>query len=41
LALPCRYWQRHHLASSGTGFAFCLIKAGYFTQIACRLRELD
>ncbi len=23
-----------------TGFAFCLLKAGYFTQIACRLREL-
>ena len=23
------------------GFAFCLLKAGYFTQIACRLRELD
>ena len=25
----------------GTGFAFCLFKAGYFTQIACRLRELE
>lgn len=25
----------------GTGFAFCLLKAGYFTQIACRLRELE
>ena len=24
-----------------TGFAFCLLKAGYFTQIACRLRELE
>ena len=24
-----------------TGFAFCLFKAGYFTQIACRLRELE
>lgn len=23
------------------GFAFCLLKAGYFTQIACRLRELE
>ena len=23
------------------GFAFCLLKAGYFVQIACRLRELD
>ena len=23
------------------GFAFCLFKAGYFTQIACRLRELE
>jgi glycosyltransferase involved in cell wall biosynthesis len=25
----------------GIGFAFCLLKAGYFTQIACRLRELE
>lgn len=25
----------------GVGFAFCLLKAGYFTQIACRLRELE
>jgi len=25
----------------GTGFAFCLLKAGYFTQIACRLRDLE
>jgi glycosyltransferase involved in cell wall biosynthesis len=25
----------------GTGFAFCLLKAGYFTQIAYRLRELE
>jgi len=25
----------------GTGFAFCLLKAGYFTQIACHLRELE
>lgn len=25
----------------GTGFAFCLLKAGYFTQISCRLRELE
>jgi glycosyltransferase involved in cell wall biosynthesis len=24
-----------------TGFAFCLLKASYFTQIACRLRELE
>ena len=24
-----------------TGFAFCLLKAGYFTQIACRLQELE
>jgi glycosyltransferase involved in cell wall biosynthesis len=24
-----------------TGFAFSLLKAGYFTQIACRLRELE
>ncbi|QNI97103.1 glycosyltransferase [Synechococcus sp. RS9902] len=24
-----------------TGFAFCLLKAAYFTQIACRLRELE
>ena len=24
-----------------TGFAFCLLKAGYFTQIACRLREME
>lgn len=24
-----------------TGVAFCLLKAGYFTQIACRLRELE
>jgi glycosyltransferase involved in cell wall biosynthesis len=23
------------------GFAFCLLKAGYFVQIACRLRELE
>lgn len=23
------------------GFAFCLLKASYFTQIACRLRELE
>lgn len=23
------------------GFAFCMLKAGYFVQIACRLRELD
>ena len=23
------------------GFAFCLLKAGYFTQIACRLREME
>ena len=23
------------------GFAFCPLKAGYFTQIACRLRELE
>ena len=23
------------------GFAFCLFKASYFTQIACRLRELE
>jgi glycosyltransferase involved in cell wall biosynthesis len=23
------------------GFAFCLLKAGYFTQIACRYHELD
>jgi hypothetical protein len=21
-----------------TGFAFCLLKAGYFTQVDCRLR---
>jgi hypothetical protein len=26
---------------SSTNFAFCLFKAGYFTQIACRLRELE
>lgn len=25
----------------GVGFAFCVLKAGYFTQIACRLRELE
>jgi len=25
----------------GVGFAFCLLKAGYFTQIACRLRVLE
>ena len=25
----------------GVGFAFCLLKAGYFVQIACRLRELE
>ena len=25
----------------GPGFAFCLLKASYFTQIACRLRELE
>ncbi len=25
----------------GIGFAFCLLKAGYFVQIACRLRELE
>jgi glycosyltransferase involved in cell wall biosynthesis len=25
----------------GIGFAFCLLKAGYFTQISCRLRELE
>ena len=25
----------------GVGFAFCMLKAGYFTQIACRLRELE
>ena len=24
-----------------TGFAFCLLKAGYFTQVSCRLRELQ
>ena len=24
-----------------TGFAFCLLKASYFTQIACKLRELE
>lgn len=24
-----------------TGFAFCLLKASYFTQISCRLRELE
>lgn len=24
-----------------TGFAFCLLKAAYFVQIACRLRELE
>lgn len=23
------------------GFAFCMLKAGYFVQIACRLRELE
>ena len=23
------------------GFAFCLLKASYFVQIACRLRELE
>ena len=25
----------------GIGFAFCLLKAGYFSQISCRLRELE
>jgi glycosyltransferase involved in cell wall biosynthesis len=25
----------------GVGFAFCMLKAGYFVQIACRLRELE
>jgi glycosyltransferase involved in cell wall biosynthesis len=25
----------------GIGFAFCLLKAGYFVQISCRLRELE
>ncbi len=31
-------------AGSGLAFffgSFCLPKAGYFTQIACRLRELE
>jgi hypothetical protein len=28
-------------SDGGTDFTFCLFKAGYFTQIACRLRELE
>jgi hypothetical protein len=27
--------------NGSTGFAFCLLKADYFTQIAFRLRELE
>lgn len=28
-------------SDGSTGFAFAMLKAGYFTQIACRLKELE
>jgi hypothetical protein len=39
--LPGSFFLMAGWRDGGTGFAFYLFKAGYFTQIACRLRELE